>query len=81
MFAFDSADESKREHILQHFGLPVTKANLDMLKDLKKGQCLFRDIYGRVGKVVIHSLFEEWTKAFKAVNKNAGAELEAKYGS
>lgn len=53
---------------------------MDMLKDLKKGQCLFRDIYGRVGKVVSHSLFEESTKAFKTVDKNAGAELEAKYG-
>lgn len=81
IFAFDSADERERENILKHFGLPVTKANLDMLKDLKKGQCLFRDIYGRVGKIVIHSLFEEWTKAFKTVDKNAGAELEAKYGS
>jgi hypothetical protein len=79
IFAFDSADKREREHILQHFGLPVTKANLEMLKDLKKGQCLCRDICGRVGKVVIHSLFEEWTKAFKTVDKNAGAELEAKY--
>ena len=80
IFAFDSADDSERENILRHFGLPVNKSNMDMLKDLKKGQCLFRDIYGRVGKVVIHSLFEEWTKAFKTVDKNAGAELEAKYG-
>ncbi|WP_420063142.1 ATP-binding protein [Leuconostoc lactis] len=80
IFAFDSADDSERENILRHFGLPVNRSNMDMLKDLKKGQCLFRDIYGRVGKVVIHSLFEEWTKAFKTVDKNAGAELEAKYG-
>jgi len=80
IFAFDSADDSERENILRHFGLPVKKSNMDMLKDLKKGQCLFRDIYGRVGKVVIHSLFEEWTKAFKTVDKNAGAVLEAKYG-
>ncbi|MGX4593315.1 ATP-binding protein [Leuconostoc sp. JNUCC 76] len=79
IFAFDSADDSERENILRHFGLPVNKSNMDMLKDLKKGQCLFRDIYGRVGKVVIHSLFEEWTKAFKTVDKNAGAELEALY--
>ncbi|GLX33815.1 hypothetical protein Lmede01_17930 [Leuconostoc mesenteroides subsp. dextranicum] len=80
IFAFDSADDSERENILRHFGLPVNKSNMDMLKDLKKGQCLFRDIYGRVGKVVIHSLFEEWTEAFKTVDKNAGAELEAMYG-
>lgn len=50
-----------------------------MHKDLKKVRCLFRDVDGCVGKIVIHSLFEEWTKVFKTVNKNAGAELEAKY--
>lgn len=30
-----------------------------MVASLSKGQCLFRDIYGRVGKVAIHSLFDE----------------------
>ncbi|MCT3079806.1 ATP-binding protein, partial [Leuconostoc citreum] len=54
LFAFDSSDD--RENILKQFNLPVTKANIEMLANLKKGQCLFRDIYGRVGKVVIHSL-------------------------
>lgn len=44
IFAFDSADEREREHILQHFGLPVTKANLDMLKYLKKGQKTLRPL-------------------------------------
>ncbi|MGO2539355.1 MAG: ATP-binding protein, partial [Leuconostoc mesenteroides] len=29
IFAFDSADEREREHILQHFGLPVNKTNLE----------------------------------------------------
>ncbi|GAK31935.1 ATP-dependent protease [Weissella oryzae SG25] len=78
IFAFD--DSNDRESILKQFGLPINKENIDMLKDLKKGQCLFRDIYGRVGKVVIHSLFDEWTTAFKTVEENASAKLEAKYG-
>ncbi|MCK8605648.1 ATP-binding protein [Leuconostoc citreum] len=80
IFAFSSTDERERENILRHFSLPVTKANLTMVKDLKKGQCLFRDIYGRVGKVVIHSLFDEWTTAFKTVDTNESARLEEKYG-
>lgn len=48
-------------------------------KNLKKVQCFFRDIDGCVGKILIHLLFGEWTKAFKTFVKNAGAELEAKY--
>ena len=77
LFAFDSSDD--RENILKQFNLPVTKANIEMLANLKKGQCLFRDIYGRVGKVVIHSLFDEWTAALKTVNSNESAKLEEKY--
>ncbi|KAA8364389.1 ATP-binding protein, partial [Leuconostoc mesenteroides] len=77
LFAFDSSDD--RENILRQFNLPVTKANIEMLDNLKKGQCLFRDIYGRVGKVVIHSLFDEWTAALKTVNSNESAKLEEKY--
>lgn len=38
-------------------------------------QCLFRDIRS-VAKVVIHFLFEEWTKV---VDKKAGPELAANY--
>ena len=78
LFAFDSVDD--RPNILRQFNLPVNKANLRLLEDLQKGQCLFRDIYGRVGKVVIHSLFDEWTTALKTVNTNESARLEEKYG-
>ncbi|WP_349535439.1 ATP-binding protein [Leuconostoc citreum] len=78
LFAFDSVDD--RPNILRQFNLPVNKANLRLLEDLQKGQCLFRDIYGRVGKVVIHSLFDEWTTALKTVNSNESARLEEKYG-
>ncbi len=78
LFAFDCVDD--RPNILRQFNLPVNKANLRLLEDLQKGQCLFRDIYGRVGKVVIHSLFDEWTTALKTVNSNESARLEEKYG-
>ncbi|QYU58824.1 ATP-binding protein [Weissella confusa] len=77
LFAFDSSDD--RENILRQFNLPVNKQNLKMLADMKKGQALFRDIYGRVGKVVIHSLFDEWTEALKTVDVNESARLEERY--
>lgn len=80
IFAFNSTDKVEQENILRHFGLPVTKFNMDMVASLSKGQCLFRDIYGRVGKVAIHSLFDEWTTALRTVDPNAGAKLEEQYG-
>ncbi|TYC47012.1 hypothetical protein ESZ47_02420 [Leuconostoc litchii] len=43
IFIFDSADERERENISQHFGLPVAKDNLEMLKYLKKSN--ISDLY------------------------------------
>ena len=43
-FAFDEKDE--REDILKSLGLEYSKEspeNMEMLKDLKKGQCIFSD--------------------------------------
>ncbi|CAK1230389.1 ATP-binding protein [Fructobacillus cardui] len=77
LFAFD--DSSDRKHILEHFNLADTKDNRELLANMAKGQCLFRDIYGNTGKIAIHSLFDEWTTAFKTVNENAGAKLEQQY--
>ncbi|WP_349549655.1 ATP-binding protein [Leuconostoc pseudomesenteroides] len=80
IFAFDSQDVRERERILRYFNLPVSDSNLKMLESMKKGQCLFRDVYGRTGKIGIHSLFDEWTTAFKTNNDNASLRLEEKYG-
>ncbi|QIL49921.1 conjugal transfer protein [Weissella coleopterorum] len=77
IFAFDDPDD--RPNILRQFGLPVNDDNIKMLQDLKKGQCLYRDIYGRVGKVVVHVLFNEWLEAFKTVDSNSSALLEGTY--
>ena len=49
-----------------------------MLK-MVKGQCLFKDIYGRVAKLSVHSLFSEWTQAFKTVEKSEVAYAEERY--
>lgn len=77
LFAFD--DPADRQNILEHFNLPDTESNRQLLARMSKGQCLFRDIYGNTGTIVIHSLFDEWTTAFKKVNENAGAKLEQQY--
>ncbi|MCI2954341.1 ATP-binding protein [Staphylococcus caprae] len=79
-FAFDEKDE--REDILKSLGLEYTKEspeNMEMLKDLKKGQCIFSDFYGRVGKMVVHCPFEEMTEAFKTQEESASSKAEEKF--
>lgn len=77
IFAFD--EEQERVHILEHLGLENNNVNMDILSNMVKGQCLFKDIYGRVAKLSVHSLFSEWTQAFKTVEKSEVAYAEERY--
>ena len=44
--------------------VPDDENNQKRLRDLENGQCLLQDLYGRVGVVQIHPVFEELLHAF-----------------
>ena len=67
VFAFD--EDSEREKILNHLRLEVNEANLAEMSHMIKGQCWMLDPYGRVGKLNVHSLFEEMTAALQTTEK------------
>lgn len=77
MFAFDW--QAEREAILGHVGIEVSPRNLRLVENMKKGQCLFRDIYGRTAKLSIHNLFPEWDHALQTVEKTASSQAERKF--
>lgn len=74
VFAFD--EDSERDKILTHLGLECNEVNRKEMKRMIKGQCWMRDIYGRVGKLNVHSLFEEFTEALKTTEKTSNSEAE-----
>ena len=50
---------------LEFFGIDKDdENNQKRLRDLENGQCLLQDLYGRVGVVQIHPVFEELLHAF-----------------
>lgn len=73
-FAFDESQE--RGDILSFVGLDDEENNHELLKNMMKGQCLFRDFYGRTAKLAVDCLFDEWKEAFKTVEKSHSAEAE-----
>lgn len=73
-FCFDL--DGDRKNILNYLRLEDNEINNDTLKNLSEGQCMFKDPFGRVGKITIHCLFDEWLKAFKTVEKSTTAEYE-----
>ena len=64
-FAFRSTDINEIKQTLEFFGIDKgDESNQKRLRDLENGQCLLQDLYGRVGVVQIHPVFEELLHAF-----------------
>ena len=64
-FAFSSTDINEIKQTLEFFGIDKDdENNQKRLRDLENGQCLLQDLYGRVGVVQIHPVFEELLHAF-----------------
>ena len=64
-FAFRSTDMGEIKQTLEFFGIDKDdENNQKRLRDLENGQCLLQDLYGRVGVVQIHPVFEELLHAF-----------------
>ena len=64
-FAFRSTDINEIKQTLEFFGIDKDdENNQKRLRDLENGQCLLQNLYGRVGVVQIHPVFEELLHAF-----------------
>ena len=64
-FAFRSTDINEIKQTLEFFGIDKDdENNQTRLRDLENGQCLLQALYGRVGVVQIHPVFEELLHAF-----------------
>ena len=65
-FAFRSTDINEIKQTLEFFSIDKEdENNQKRLRDLENGQCLLQDLYGRVGVVQIHPVFEELLHAFE----------------
>lgn len=77
VFAFNEPTET--DAILDYVGLKSSDRNKEWFESFIKGECLFRDVYGRVGKLAIHSMFPEFTELFKTVERSESAKAEEKF--
>ncbi|MBC1284865.1 AAA family ATPase [Listeria booriae] len=73
-FAFD--EPSERDEILDFLNMEKTEDNEKLLSQMIKGECMFKDIYGRTGKLAVDCLFEEWAEAFKTVEESHSSKAE-----
>ncbi|WP_273451249.1 ATP-binding protein [Streptococcus ferus] len=47
----------------------ITEESLDWFNNLTKGQCLFKDTFGRVERITVHGLFPQINELFKTVRE------------
>jgi len=86
-FAFNPgrADTGKEvQAILKYMGLDPEDRELQLrIQGMDKGECLHRDLYGNVGMMYVHWLFDELHDAFdtsttrKSITESSGGEMIA----
>lgn len=70
-FCFALKSDTEAKEMLGYYNLPVTDANIRMLQNLKRGHCLFQDIYGRTAVIKVDPVFKELAEAFDSSTKTA----------
>ncbi|MDQ6600978.1 ATP-binding protein [Bacillus salipaludis] len=76
-FAFKAKTAEEAGNIIEFLGLEDNEANHKMLKNLREGQCIMEDMYGRTAKIQTDVLFNEWVNAFNTKENDKGrAETE-----
>ena len=64
-FVFRSRNNEKEsERLLEYLGLEVTPENMSVIQNLGAGQCLFKDLYGRVGVLQFDPVFQDLFDVF-----------------
>lgn len=67
-FCFSLKHDDEAKEMLKYYNLPITEENVRMLRELRRGEALFQDIYGRTAIVDI-DVFEELAHAFDSSTK------------
>lgn len=63
-FAFRSRDIREIEKTLTFMDLEVVESNIDALRNLENGECLYKDIKGNCGVIRIDYVYRQFFKAF-----------------
>ena len=59
-FAFRSTDQEEIKNILKFFGLDSEdERNQKAIENLENGECLFQDLYGRIG-IIYLDVVHQW---------------------
>lgn len=76
-FVFRSRNnQEEASRLLEYLGLEVTPENMSVIQNLGAGQCLFKDLYNRVGLLQFDPVFQDLFDIFSTTPKEDTEEPE-----
>jgi hypothetical protein len=76
-FCFKAVVNEEVERVLDFLDLEITDENMEAIKGLGNGECLFQDLDGRVGKLKFEAVYGHLIKAFDTTPKGQEETSEA----
>ena len=73
-FCFKVATNEEAARVLEFLDLEVTDDNIETVKNLNNGECLFQDLDGRVGKLRFEAVYSHLIKAFDTTPQGGGED-------
>ena len=77
IFAFKEPNEIK--DILKHVGLEVNEKNIEWLKNMVSGECLYYDVYGNLNMIAVDNIHPDIDPLLKPMKQTKSSALENKY--
>ncbi|WP_276116913.1 MULTISPECIES: ATP-binding protein [Lactococcus] len=75
-FAFLEPNEV--DEVLNYLEIPITEESRRMMKTMTRGQCLYKDAFGRISRITVDGVFPELAALFKTQKgSNASARKVA----
>lgn len=77
LFAFK--EDNELPDILEHVGLTANEENLEWIKNMISGQCLYKDVYGNLNMISVYNIFDGIDPLLKPMKATVSSNLENKY--
>ena len=71
-FCFNTDNRAEAERMLEYIGLEVTEQNVELIRNLENGECLFQDLYRRVGVLRFDAVFRDIADLFSTTPTDKG---------
>ncbi|MDT2858532.1 ATP-binding protein [Lactococcus lactis] len=74
VFAFNTV--TKTDRLLKYLKVPVNDDTLEWVDNMTQGECIMKDVYGHIERVVIDGMLPEVTKLFDTVETDMDFEYD-----